>query len=101
MALAKRPSACMGWRRSWLAEACGDGLTAIVSDVRLARGEDGIDAVARVQSRLGRSLPTVLITGGTALADVRTAHGSGHKVLFKPVQPRDLVAALRSLATPS
>jgi hypothetical protein len=39
----------------------------------------------------------VLITGDTSLDEIRRATESGHPVLFKPVQPRKLLGALRGL----
>ncbi len=77
--------------------AHGDELHGVVSDLRLANGEDGIDAITRVQATLGTAIPAVLITGDTSQAEVRRAHESGHTVLFKPVQPRDLVSVLSKL----
>jgi signal transduction histidine kinase len=78
--------------------AHGDQLQGVVSDLRLAHGEDGVDAIARVQAAIGAPIPAVLITGDTSQSEVRRAHESGHTVLFKPVQPRDLVSVLGKLS---
>jgi two-component system, sensor histidine kinase len=78
--------------------AHGDELQGVVSDLRLAHGEDGIDAVTRVQAAIGTPIPAVLITGDTSQSEVRRAHESGHAVLFKPVQPRDLLNVLGKLS---
>jgi CheY-like chemotaxis protein/anti-sigma regulatory factor (Ser/Thr protein kinase) len=72
-------------------------IDAVLCDLRLAGGEDGLQAVERVRAVYGAPLPAVLITGDTSPAEVRRAHESGHAVLFKPVRPRDLFAAMRSL----
>ncbi len=77
--------------------AHGDELQGVVSDLRLAHGEDGVDAIMRVQAMLPAPVPAVLITGDTSQNEVRRAHESGHTVLFKPVQPRDLVNVLSRL----
>jgi signal transduction histidine kinase/CheY-like chemotaxis protein len=69
----------------------------VVSDLRLANQEDGIDAIEQVRSVYGAPLPALLITGDTSADEVRRAHESGHSVLFKPVRTRDLYAALRSV----
>jgi signal transduction histidine kinase len=69
----------------------------LLCDLRLAGGEDGLQAVERVRAVYGAPLPAVLITGDTSPAEVRRAHESGYAVLFKPVRPRDLFAAMRSL----
>jgi signal transduction histidine kinase/CheY-like chemotaxis protein len=69
----------------------------VVSDLRLANGEDGIDAIERVRSVYGAPLPALLITGDTSPDEVKRVHDSGHQVLFKPVRPRELNAVLRSV----
>lgn len=68
----------------------------VISDLRLANHEDGIDAIGRVRRVYGAPLPAVLITGDTSAEEVKRAHESGHRVLFKPVRTRELYAALRS-----
>ncbi|MBX3622844.1 MAG: response regulator [Rhizobacter sp.] len=69
----------------------------VVSDLRLADGEDGIDAIERVRAVYGAPLPALLITGDTSPDEVKRVHGSGHQVLFKPVRTRELYAVLRSV----
>jgi len=69
----------------------------VVSDLRLAHGEDGIDAIERVRAVYGAPLPALLVTGDTSPDEVKRVHDSGHQVLFKPVRPRELNAVLRSL----
>jgi two-component system, sensor histidine kinase len=82
--------ACAGVRRH------AGVIDMVVSDLRLAGDEDGIRAIAEVRQHYGAPLPALLITGDTSAAEVKRAHDSGHPVLFKPVRPRDLFAALRS-----
>ena len=67
----------------------------VVSDLRLASGEDGLQAIDEVRRTYGAPLPALLITGDTSPAEVKRAHDGGHPVLFKPVRARDLFAALR------
>lgn len=69
----------------------------VVSDLRLADGEDGIDAIERVRAVYGAPLPALLITGDTSPDEVKRVHSSGHQVLFKPVRTRELYAVLRSV----
>lgn len=69
----------------------------VVSDLRLADGEDGIDAIERVRGAYGAPLPALLITGDTSPDEVKRVHSSGHQVLFKPVRTRELYAVLRSV----
>jgi two-component system, sensor histidine kinase len=89
---------------SGIAQACaevrrhGGVIDVIISDLRLADGEDGIDAVERVRAAYGGPVPAVLITGDTSAGEVMRIHASGFQVLFKPVRPRDLHLLLRSLA---
>jgi two-component system, sensor histidine kinase len=40
-------------------------------------------------------VPAILVTGDTSHEELRRASESGHPVLFKPVQPRKLLNALR------
>jgi two-component system, sensor histidine kinase len=67
----------------------------VVSDLRLANSEDGLQAIDEVRRTYGAPLPALLITGDTSPAEVKRAHAGGHPVLFKPVRARDLFAALR------
>ena len=70
---------------------------AVVSDLRLRNGEDGLQAIARVKGVLGPDLPAVLVTGDTSPEQVKRVHDSGLRVLFKPVQPKALFSVLRQL----
>lgn len=67
----------------------------VVSDLRLANREDGLQAIDEVRRTYGAPLPAILITGDTSPDEVKRAHAGGHPVLFKPVRARDLFAALR------
>ena len=69
----------------------------VLSDLRLANNEDGLDAIERVRAVYGAPLPAVLITGDTSADEVKRAHDSGHQVLFKPVRPRELYSMLRGV----
>jgi len=69
----------------------------VVSDLRLANDEDGIQAIERVREFYGAPLPALLITGDTSPEQVKRVHDSGHQVLFKPVRTRELYAVLRAV----
>lgn len=74
----------------------------ILSDLHLGDGPDGRDGIAAIdaiRARCGADVPAMLITGDTSHAEIRRATDSGHRVLFKPVQPRKLFDALRGLAS--
>jgi len=67
----------------------------ILSDLHLGDGPDGIAAIDAVRRQCGFDVPAILITGDTSHEELRRATDSGHPVLFKPVQPRKLLNALR------
>ena len=67
----------------------------ILSDLHLGDGPDGIAAIEAVRRQCGFDVPAILITGDTSHDELRRATDSGHPVLFKPVQPRKLLNALR------
>ena len=67
----------------------------ILSDLHLGDGPDGIAAIEAVRRVCGYDVAAILITGDTSHEELRRATDSGHPVLFKPVQPRKLLNALR------
>ena len=71
---------------------------AVISDLRLRNGEDGLQAINAIRHVLGFPIPAVLITGDTSPDQVKRVHESGHRVLFKPVLPKELSSMLRQLA---
>jgi two-component system, sensor histidine kinase len=85
-------------------EACkvvsehGEQVHAIVSDLRLRNGDNGLKAIRAVRNVIGQDLPAVLVTGDTSKEQIQRAHDSGHLVLFKPVRPKELYAVLRQLS---
>ncbi|MCJ0765859.1 sensor histidine kinase [Variovorax terrae] len=68
---------------------------ALLCDVRLADGADGLAAAQRLRARFG--LPVLLITGETAPRRLQQVHDSGLRVLFKPVAGDALLQALAAL----
>jgi CheY-like chemotaxis protein len=67
----------------------------ILSDLHLGDGPDGIAAIEAVRRECGFDVAAILVTGDTSHEELRRATDSGHPVLFKPVQPRKLLNALR------
>ncbi|HET8746247.1 MAG TPA: hybrid sensor histidine kinase/response regulator [Ramlibacter sp.] len=67
----------------------------ILSDLHLGNGPDGLAAIEAVRRGRGHEVAAMLITGDTSPAELRRANESGHPVLFKPVQARKLLNALR------
>lgn len=71
---------------------------AVLSDLRLRNGEDGLQAINAIRHVLGYQIPAVLVTGDTSPELVKRVHDSGHRVLFKPVLPKELFSMLRGLS---
>ena len=67
-------------------------------DLRLRDGEDGLRAIEQIRQVCGFAVPAVLVTGDTAPDQVLRVHESGHIVLYKPVQPKELLTVLKKLA---
>jgi two-component system, sensor histidine kinase len=67
----------------------------VLSDLHLGHGAGGPEVVASVRRLCGREVPAILVTGDTAGQALRAVAGGADPVLFKPVQPRHLLEALR------
>jgi two-component system, sensor histidine kinase len=70
----------------------------IVSDYRLADGENGIDAIAAVRQRAGYDIPACLMSGDTDAVLVQCAKEAALTLLHKPVRPAKLRSLVRHLA---
>ena len=57
----------------------------VIADYRLRGGANGIDAIARIRALTRDSLPAVLVTGDTGVAQLREVRESKLKLLHKPV----------------
>jgi len=70
----------------------------LVSDIGMP-GEDGIDLIRRLRTEYSESqLPSIAVTGFAGPEDRRRALQAGYQVhLSKPVEPRDLIAAIETL----
>jgi signal transduction histidine kinase/CheY-like chemotaxis protein len=66
------------------------GIDLIVADYRLAEGVTGTEAVRAVISRLQRTVEAVITTGDTSPERIREAQASGLKLLYKPLDTRQL-----------
>jgi signal transduction histidine kinase/CheY-like chemotaxis protein len=69
----------------------------VISDLRLRQGENGLRAIDLVRQACGFDVPALLVTGDTSPDQVLRVHESGHIVLYKPVQPKDLLTVLKRL----
>ena len=69
----------------------------IISDLRLADGETGIEVIERLREALGAPVPAFLISGDTAPERLREASAGGYHLLQKPVSPMTLRTMLNRL----
>jgi len=69
----------------------------VLADYRLLDGETGPDAVSLVRRHLGFEIPALLLTGDTSTEVQAGARRIGAVLLHKPVLPRELQGAIRSL----
>jgi len=70
---------------------------AILADYRLGAGLTGTAAAAEISRRAGRAIPTVILTGDTAIEPIREVSSSGFTMLHKPTDPDELLETLASL----
>ncbi len=70
---------------------------AIVSDYRLP-GYDGVEVLRRVRKALGWNVPAALITGDIAFQPPQQRELPRCTVLYKPVTPEELTAAVEELS---
>jgi CheY-like chemotaxis protein len=69
----------------------------IISDYHLADGKTGIEAIERIETAFGASIPAILISGDTAPERLRDARDKGYILLHKPVDPMRLRAVMHQL----
>ena len=73
------------------------GVDFLLSDYRLADGDQGIDAIARLRECVGRKVPACLMSGDTDSALMQAAKEAGLPLLHKPVRPAKLRSVLRRI----
>ncbi|QGZ38161.1 signal transduction histidine kinase [Pseudoduganella flava] len=72
----------------------------VISDFRLRENHTGTEVIAALGTALGRPVRALLITGDTGPERLREAQRGGLPLLYKPVSPLRLHAALRGLCEP-
>lgn len=77
--------------------AQGEEPEAVIADYRLRDGDTGLIAIAAIRGALGEKIPAMILTGDTAPDRISEIHGSGVRVLHKPVSVHDLLGALDRL----
>jgi PAS domain S-box-containing protein len=70
---------------------------AIIADHRLGAGMNGTEAAKEVRARVGRPIPTLIVTGDTAPERISEVQASGFGMLHKPVNSEELLSALAQL----
>lgn len=69
----------------------------VISDYRLGDGETGLDVIEAARKAFGDDLPTLLITGDTGPALIRSMADRGVAVYYKPLRIEALLAAIRKV----
>ncbi len=69
----------------------------LLADYRLRGERTGQEAMEAIRARLGRAIPTVIITGDTAPDRLRSVHAGGAALLHKPVVAQQLHTAMTAL----
>jgi signal transduction histidine kinase/DNA-binding NarL/FixJ family response regulator len=69
----------------------------IISDYRLNEGKTGFDAIRRIRSTFGETIPAFLISGDTSPERLREAREKGFYLLHKPVLPITLRSVVNQL----
>lgn len=72
---------------------------AVVCDFRLPSNTTGLTVLEALERRVGARLPAVIVTGDTSPEQIRLLKASGRALLFKPVVPGKLRAALTAALT--
>ncbi|MBI2236134.1 MAG: response regulator [Magnetospirillum sp.] len=70
---------------------------AIIADYRLRRGETGVDAIRLVVDRVGRSVPSLVLTGDTGTDVIAAVRDAGFPLMHKPLTTGALLSALATL----
>jgi len=89
-----------GYQRCADAElAFNDGIAidAAVLDFDLRGPETGLDFIARMSRKLDRSIPAIILSGGTDSATLAALAKSGRPWLTKPADPELIVATLSAI----
>lgn len=69
----------------------------VICDLHLADGENGVEALQRLRAMSGRELPALVLSGDSSEAARAVARVEGVGMLLKPVDPDELLAAMRRL----
>jgi signal transduction histidine kinase len=71
-------------------------ISVIVADQRLGHGPSGAETAREISRRIGRAVPTLIVTGDSEPADLSA---TGFEILHKPIGADDLKARLETAAS--
>ncbi len=69
----------------------------VVSDLHLADGESGLDAITAVRSTLGRNVSAIIVTGDTSQGMRGLALDAHIRMASKPIQADEMLSLLKEL----
>jgi signal transduction histidine kinase/ActR/RegA family two-component response regulator len=72
----------------------------VLADYQLSGRETGLAAIDSVRSRWGAAIPAIVVTGDTRAESVQRFSELGMPVLYKPVQPAQLLSLLQASLAP-
>lgn len=70
---------------------------AVIADYRLRHGETGLDAIGLVTRKIGRPVPSLVLTGDTGTDTISTVRRAGFQLIHKPLSPGALHDAVADL----
>lgn len=74
-----------------------DAPKAVICDLHLSRGTNGVDALREVRAALNRTIPAILVTGDTSSSTAGLLEGvEACHLLSKPADTDELLRLLRS-----
>ncbi|MBI5165473.1 MAG: response regulator [Magnetospirillum sp.] len=79
-----------------LAACANHAVDAVVADLSLGVGGNGLEVARMLRRQVGRCLPVVMLTGDTGPERLREAMETGLRLLHKPAEPEALRAALQA-----
>jgi CheY-like chemotaxis protein len=69
----------------------------VIADYRLRGNQTGQQVLKQIYQQLGRSIPSIIMTGDTAPNRLREAQSSGAVLLHKPVDAAALYGSIQQL----
>lgn len=68
----------------------------VLADYQLTGSETGLEAIESIRARWGAAIPAIVVTGDTRAESVQRFSELGMAVLYKPVQPAQLLSLLQA-----